>query len=112
MGSLVAQAKMKHHHKWSTPEMKVGDYKVPDTNELNEYQRIISGVQPSPAPAVETAKTEAVAQPDQQPTEVDDSTGEPDAKKAKKTDNPYPHIVTVTEVNTVRAMKDCSEMVN
>lgn len=99
-GSLVAQAKMKHHHKWSTPETKVGDYKVPDTNELNEYQRIISGVQPSPAPAVETAKTEAVAQPDQQPTEVDDSTGEPDAKKAKKTDNPYPHIVTVTEVNT------------
>ena len=26
--------------------------------------------------------------------------GAPEAKKAKKSDNPYPHIVTVTEVNT------------
>jgi len=101
-GSLVAQAKMKHHHKWSSPEIKVGEYKAPDTNELNEYQRIISGIQASPAPVAETA-TEVQSEPvsaQQDGTTNVVTEGEPEAKKAKKSDNPYPHIVTVTEVNT------------
>lgn len=100
---------MKHHHKWSSPEIKVGEYKAPDSNELNEYQRIISGIQAIPAPVAETAtevESEPAAQPDaqQEETPAMATEGEPEAKKAKKSDNPYPHIVTVTEVNTERVI--------
>ena len=100
MASLVAQAKMKHHHKWSSTDIKVGEYKIPAENELSEYQRIVSGVQSVP-PQPTLQATETLSSPKTENT----SNGEPEAKKAKKStttnsDNPYPHIVTVTEVNT------------
>merc|ERR1712066_718887 len=88
--SLVAQAKMKHHHKWSSTDIKVGEYKIPADNELNEYQRIVSGVQSVP-PQPTLQATETTSSPKTENT----SNGEPEAKKAKKStttnsDNPYP----------------------
>ena len=105
MASLVAQAKMKHHHKWSSTDIKVGEYKIPEANEPNEYQRIVSGVQSVPQqPTLQATETTTSSPKADTNNSKETSNGEPEAKKAKKSstnsDNPYPHIVTVTEVNT------------
>lgn len=88
-GSIVAEAKMKHHKKWSTTDIKLGTYVAPDFNTLNDYQQVVSGAKAAP-PKPEQTYQSPIANGD----------GEPEAKKAKKSDNPYPHIVTLTEINT------------